>query len=922
MSATPTDGLWREQLPNGVTLLVQRRRTAPAAALVSHVRAGFLDEPDELVGISHVLEHMLFKGTPSLGPGELAQRTKALGGSLNAYTAYDRTVYYASVPVRHAAGLVALQADQVRNASLDADELGRELGVIIQEARRKLDSPGAVAGEMLHELLYASHRLRRWRIGTEAMLAHFRRDDVATYYHSRYVPSRTIVSLVADIDERVALDVLRAKWGDWVRPAVTIPAGPSEPGAATVQARRLTGDVVLGEVVLGWRAPGVLDAEIPALDMASAILGLGRGSRFSRLLRETGLVNSVGVGSYGVVDAGVFSIGVELDPTRLTNVLDVIGNAIHDMTTREPTPAEFGRALTMLRARLGRRLERYESRAIALADAESFGDVTRLDREETDLLAVTPAMVRDVVRRWLVPDGVSAVAYLPSESDVRFDADVLRDAMKSAVILSAATAEPLRSRRTSAPSEDVWLRARNRGPSTPALRAFAQDDKPSSLVSRLSSRPPVHHLALDGLDILTARFGETGQTSLSCYRPRTVLATPATAGLAALAIRAMLRGTLRYDAGELAFAMESLGGALAPSLGADVLGFGATVLSENVAKAAAILAEVLQQPRFDPDAIAIERGLLLDDARAVADDMVRFPVQLTMGVAFNDTGYGSPSLGTPESLNAFDAATVREWHGDMLVGGRTTIIAVGDADPERLGEELAEKVAILTSSDARARSDAPSPSRVSVAAVATDTAREGASLAPRNPLAIHAGSRTEHRDRKQSALAMLFPGPAHRDPARFAAETWAAIAAGLGGRLFESLRSKRSLAYTVIANSWQRERAGGLLTYIATDPARLAEARDAMLEELAVFRREPPPREELARATATLVGQVEMSRQTAGAYAGEIADAWLLGDGLADLDDPTAPYRAVTAEAVHAVAAESLDPTSRAEGVVAALATE
>ena len=791
--------------------------------------------------------------------------------------------------------------------------------MIIQEARRKLDSPGAVAGEMLHELLYASHRLRRWRIGTEAMLAQFRRDDVATYYHSRYVPSRTIVSLVADIDERVALDVLRAKWGDWVRPAVTIPAGPSEPGAATVQARRLTGDVVLGEVVLGWRAPGVLDAEIPALDMASAILGLGRGSRFSRLLRETGLVNSVGVGSYGVVDAGVFSIGVELDPTRLTNVLDVIGNAIHDMTTREPTPAEFGRALTMLRARLGRRLERYESRAIALADAESFGDVTRLDREEADLLAVTPAMVRDVVRRWLVPDGVSAVAYLPRESDVHFDADVLHGAMKT---WRRAERTPVVAHAPVVLSEATDPGSLSRGPSTPALRAFAQDDKPSSLVSRLSSRPPVHHLALDGLDILTARFGETGQTSLSCYRPRTVLATPATAGLAALAIRAMLRGTLRYDPGELAFAMESLGGALAPSLGADVLGIGATVLSENVAKAAAILAEVLQQPRFDPDAIAIERGLLLDDARAVADDMVRFPVQLTMGVAFNDTGYGSPSLGTPESLNAFDAATVREWHGDMLVGGRTTIIAVGDADPERLGEELAEQVAILTSSDARARSDAPSPSRVSVAAVATDTAREGASLAPRNPLAIHAGSRTEHRDRKQSALAMLFPGPAHRDPARFAAETWAAIAAGLGGRLFESLRSKRSLAYTVIANSWQRERAGGLLTYIATDPARLAEARDAMLEELAVFRREPPPREELARATATLVGQVEMSRQTAGAYAGEIADAWLLGDGLAELDDPTAPYRAVTAEAVHAVAAESLDPTSRAEGVVAALTTE
>ena len=169
---------------------------------------------------------------------------------------------------------------------------------------------------------------------------------------------------------------------------------------------------------------------------------------------------------------------------------------------------------------------------------------------------------------------------------------------------------------------------------------------------------------------------------------------------------------------------------------------------------------------------------------------------------------------------------------------------------------------------------------------------------------------------------MLFPGPSRHNPERFAAETWGAIAAGLGGRMFESLRSQRSLAYTVIASSWQRARAGGLLTYIATDPARLAEARDAMLEDLELFRREPPSHEELSRATAMLVGQVEMSRQTAAAFASEIADAWLLGGGLADLDDPAAPYAAVTAEAIHDVTARSLDPAKRAEGVVAAVVTE
>jgi len=352
-------------------------------------------------------------------------------------------------------------------------------------------------------------------------------------------------------------------------------------------------------------------------------------------------------------------------------------------------------------------------------------------------------------------------------------------------------------------------------------------------------------------------------------------------------------GTERYDGAGLAFALESLGGSLAPSLGSDLVGFGTTVLSEHVRSAAGLLAEVLHRPRFASESMEIERAILREDARAVADDMLRFPMQLMLGVAFGDASYGAPALGTEQSVTGFEIGQLRQWHADMLDGGRTTIVAVGDADPEQLAEEIASVI----------------PNEVRDRSVV-----EG-SLAP---LEMTPGTRTERRERKQSALAMLFPGPNRHDPTRFAAETWGAIAAGLGGRLFESLRSKRSLAYTVIATSWQRQRAGGLLTYIATDPARLGEAREAMLEELSLFRREPPSAAELSRATAMLAGQAEMSPQTAGAFAGDIADAWLLGAGLAELDDPAAPYRAVTAEDVQAVTSVSLDPALRAEGVVEA----
>ena len=138
-----TGSVAKEILPNGLTVLVQQDASVPVVAVVTHVKAGYFDEPDEWVGIAHVLEHMFFKGTTRRGPGELARETQQLGGYLNAGTIYDKTVYYAVVPSANngLAQAVELQADALMHVALDPDELRRELEVIIQEARRKLDSP-------------------------------------------------------------------------------------------------------------------------------------------------------------------------------------------------------------------------------------------------------------------------------------------------------------------------------------------------------------------------------------------------------------------------------------------------------------------------------------------------------------------------------------------------------------------------------------------------------------------------------------------------------------------------------------------------------------------------------------------------------------------------------------------------------------
>ena len=220
-------------------------------SVVTHVKAGFFDEPDEWSGISHVLEHMFFKGTARRGVGAIARETKAAGGYLNAGTGYDHTSYFTVLPASGLAAALDIQSDALLNSVIDEGELARELQVIIQEARRKRDTPGAVAHETLHEVMFDRHRIRRWRIGSEDRLAQLTRDDLWSYYRSRYVPERTIVALAGAFDVEEALELARAAYGGWAVAPGAVDLSPEEPPRREVRARTLRGDITHAELVLG-----------------------------------------------------------------------------------------------------------------------------------------------------------------------------------------------------------------------------------------------------------------------------------------------------------------------------------------------------------------------------------------------------------------------------------------------------------------------------------------------------------------------------------------------------------------------------------------------------------------------------------------------------------------------------------------------
>ncbi|MEO8139630.1 MAG: pitrilysin family protein, partial [Gemmatimonadota bacterium] len=347
-----------------------------------------------------------------------------------------------------------------------------------------------------------------------------------------------------------------------------------------------------------------------------------------------------------------------------------------------------------------------------------------------------------------------------------------------------------------------------------------------------------------------------------------------------------------FDAAGLAFAFERLGGTLASSVALDWLGLGTSVLADGLEAAASLLDQVVRSPRYLEEQVVAERGLLVEETTQVGDDMFRFPFQLAFAAAFGDASYGVPALGWPEQLATVSVEDVRSCHRRMLLEQRGVILAVGDLDPERA-------MASLTGIFGRYSARPPAPLTTPVAWAMQEE---------------HV-TRVVPREKAQSAFAMVFPGPSRRDPARHAAEVWSAVASGLGGRLFEALRDRRSLAYTVVASSWQKARGGAFVSYIATAPKREEEARREMLRELERFAQERVTVAELSQAVNYLAGQTAVNRQRSSAVAGEMLEAWLAGGGLMDLEDPAGHYRAVTADQIRDVAQATLKG-ARAEGVV------
>ena len=854
----------RTRLPNGLTVLVRRDATAPVVAIGTWVRAGYFDEPDDVVGIAHVLEHMYFKGTPTRGAGEIARETKAAGGYLNAGTIYDHTHYYTVLPAAGFAQGLAVQADAYAHSVIDADELARELEVIIEETKRKADTPAALAVETLFEVLHDRHRIRRWRMGREAGLRTLTRDQLLGFYRRFYRPSNTVLVIVGDVDPDEALHLAARHYGALPNAAIGRSLSPAESGPPGFRLREWEGDIAQAELLFGWRTPALLHADAPALDILATVLAGGRASRLARAVKDRRLAASVAAYNYTPTELGVFVVHAGVRPETMAEAAGAIWDQLRRVRAGEVTPDEIVRARAVVEAQALRRFESPEGQANFLGAWELLGDWQRGAAYHDALLAVDAARVTAVARRWLDPDQTSVVAYRPrGTAPLGAAPDEVR------ACLDGARPAPLPP--TEAPT-----------PAPALVHAGAR-------LERVVDGIHCFRTAAD-VPILVRRRPGAALTHLGCVVPGGVLREREDeGGLSTLMARAMLRGTARRTATRLAEDAELLGGAPGASVGTEAMQWTIGVPARATAEAIALLADVVLDPIFPADGVEAERAGVLAAMASLRDDMYRQPMRLAAEAAWPDHPYGRSTLGSEATLRAFAPERLAAWHAASVRESAAVLVAVGDQDPQEFADRIASRFAGLRGAPAP---DIPSPAW---------------------PLA--ATTRVEQRDKAQTALALLFPGAARGEAARFDAALIGGIASGLGGRLFEELRSRQSLAYTVLCRPFTRQRAGAFAAYIATSPEKEEAARSGLLTELARFAETPVTDDELHRARQYAVGAWQIAQVSGAAVLGDIAEAWVHGH-LGELARYPEDLAAVTPARILAAARRWLDADRRVEGVV------
>jgi zinc protease len=657
-------------LPNGLTIIVQEDRSAPVASVQAWCATGSVDEHEHLgAGLSHILEHMLFKGTKTHPANAIAQKIQNVGGYINAYTSFDRTVFWIDVPKDGVPVALEVLADAMMNSTLPVEEYAKEQEVIRREFAMGLDDPDRMAGQLLFATAYQRHPYRLPVIGLLDVFNQLTRDQVVEYYQSRYVPNNLTFIVVGDVNA----DAVSRQLGDFfneypaksLRP-VFIPNEPPQLGRRETHQQFVT---ELTRLSLAWHIPEITHPDVPALDLLSTILGDGRSSRLYRQLREeTGLAYGVSAFSYTPGDPGLLGIDATVEPENRDAARDLILKIVGEMGTGGVTSEELAKAKKIS---LSHHLGALTTMRGQASDLGSNWFLTRnlnFTRDYLDAVQkITSEEVCRVAGKYLVDENLTITSLNPKSAAAA--------ANESAPAISAGEVQKIEL--------------------SNGLRLLVREDRRLPLVSMAA-----------------------------VFRGGLLAEMRATNGVTRLMAKTLLKGTKTRSAEQIAETIEAVGGSIGSDAGNNSFSVAVDVTEPDLRLGIEILSDVLLNATLPETAVEREREVQLAGIKEDEEQLTTVARNILREALFREHPYALRGKGSADSVAKLTRKQLLAFRDRYLVARNGVISVFGNVRAAEV-RELFEKALGKMKPGELALTGAPQPAPLT-ATVTVESLKEKA----------------------------------------------------------------------------------------------------------------------------------------------------------------------------------------------------
>ena len=663
-------------LDDGLTVIIAPVHSAPAATVGVLYKTGSRNETPWTTGVAHQVEHMMFKGTTDLlKPGDIDR----LFYDNNGATDQDETYYYESFEKSGLENALRIEADRMENASFEPAQLIAENSVVISELDDGAGNPAEALDEQVVAAAMQVHQYHWPVIGWKSVVATFgqRRDLVYDFYVNHYAPQNAVLVVAGDVEPAAALALVHTYFDAVARrPVQPLPivVEPMQHGTRRVN---VAGPGSADRLELAYHVPGGYDADAYALDVLDAVLSGGESSRLYNALVSGGYAADLTTAPNAAVDPFLYTIAATIEQdTTPDKARSIIESEVRKLGARPITAAELAKAKKQVIAAHVFAHDGIEGLAEELAAWQAWtGDWRNDDRFAERIAAVSAAQVQNVARRYLIPYNLTVGVYVANTKA----AGARTPVAQRRLLCGRALFERAFAFR---PCWRGWVPAAAAVANTTSFSPAASDSSAPSSSATANTSGPQRSVLPNGLVLIVQKNHanpsvviETNTVAGSAFDMRS------RSGLAALTQEMLLRGTTSRSYEQFEAALDALGSAISTSLAIDGAGFSTQALAADEPKALALVADMLQHPRFALSDFGDAQSQLITDRRtALTDPLTVSREALYRGLYPSNSAWSLPSDGTIAGLGALRLSDARAFYAAHYAPNDTVVVVSGDVD--------------------------------------------------------------------------------------------------------------------------------------------------------------------------------------------------------------------------------------------------